>query len=175
LCFGSYAEDTDHPWHRLERGEVSIEEARRAIADLAVIAGVVLDPFDVLVRAGAGDPDARETMIAGVRDLRARGLRTALVTNNIAEVRDGWKRLLPDDDLFEVVIDSSEVGVRKPDPRIYRLALDRLGGVEPGRAALLDDAPGNVAAAQAIGMHGILVGVHPPDSLSELDALLEQG
>src|SRR5882724_4850430 len=62
VCFGSYDEDSDHPWYRLERGEVSVEDARRAIAELAVIAGVTLDPFEVLVRAGAGDAEVRAAM-----------------------------------------------------------------------------------------------------------------
>ena len=59
--------------------------------------------------------------------------------------------MLPLDELFDVVIDSSEVGMRKPDPRIFHLALEQLGGVEPGRAVFLDDYPGNVVAAEARG------------------------
>ena len=175
ICFGSYAEDTDHPWHRLERGEVSIEEARRAIADLAAVVGVGLDPFDVLIRAGAGDEGARAAMIDEVRSVRTRGIRTALVTNNIAEVRDAWRRLLPDETLFDVVIDSSEVGMRKPDPRMFALTLDRLGGIAPEHAVFLDDAVGNVDAARAFGLHAIHVGPDPRAAIVELEALLVAG
>ena len=75
----------------------------------------------------------------------------------MAEFREFWRAMLPLDELFDVVIDSSEVGMRKPDPRIFHLALESLGGVEPGRAVFLDDYPGNVVAAQSVGMHAILV------------------
>ena len=54
--------------------------------------------------------------------------------------------MLPLDELFDVVIDSSEVGMRKPDPRIFALALDRAGRSAPARAVFLDDYPGNIAA-----------------------------
>jgi len=79
---------------------------------------------------------------------------------------------VPVDDLFEVIVDSSEVGMRKPNPAIFRHALELLG-VAPDRAVFLDDAPGNVAGAQAAGLHGILVdAADPVPALDELAALL---
>jgi HAD superfamily hydrolase (TIGR01509 family) len=65
------------------------------------------------------------------------------------------------------------VGMRKPDPRIYRLALAELGDVAPERAVFLDDHPGNVAAARRVGMHAILVTEIVADALDELDKILE--
>jgi epoxide hydrolase-like predicted phosphatase len=79
--------------------------------------------------------------------------------------------MLPLDELFDVVIDSSEVGMRKPDPRIFHLALEALG-VEPGRSVFLDDYPGNVVAAQSVGMHAILVETDHLPALARLDALV---
>ena len=109
LCFGPYHEDGDHPWHRLERGELSLTDAREAIAALAVEAGVEFDPFRGLARMAAED-DERVEIVERVRVLRAEGYRTAVVTNNIAEFGDGWRAMVPVDELFEVVVDSSKVG-----------------------------------------------------------------
>ena len=58
--------------------------------------------------------------------------------------------MIPVDDMFEVIVDSSAVGMRKPDPRIYQLALDQLG-VAADRSVFLDDATGNIAAAVRSG------------------------
>ena len=99
------------------------------------------------------------------------GLRTALVTNNIAEFGDAWRSLVPVDELFDVVVDSCHAGVRKPDVRIFELALDALA-VAPERAAYLDDHPANVEAAETLGMHGIVVGEDRLAAFDELDALV---
>ena len=79
--------------------------------------------------------------------------------------------MVPVDELFEVIIDSSAVGVRKPDPRIFQLALDALG-VPAHEAAFVDDHPGNIAAAEALGMVGILVGPDRPQALVALNEAL---
>jgi epoxide hydrolase-like predicted phosphatase len=174
LVFGPYDEDTDHPWHRLERGEIRLLEARAAIRELARAHDLELDLFQVLrslVPAG-GPPPVREPVVACVRRLRAAGVRTALVTNNAAEFAATWRPLLPLGELFDAVVDSSEVGLRKPDPRIFRHALARLGGVAPERAVFLDDWAGNVAAAQRVGLHGLVVGDPPDAALAALERLL---
>ena len=169
--FGGYDEDTDHPWHRLERGEVSIEDALAGIATLAGEAGYDLDPVAMLT-SGMGGSLIREDVVDLVREVRGAGLRTAIVTNNIREFGDTWRAMLPVAELFDVVVDSSEEGVRKPDPRIFHIALERLGGIAPERAVFLDDAPGNVAGARAVGLHAILVPpVHGP-AVEELRTLL---
>jgi epoxide hydrolase-like predicted phosphatase len=171
LVFGPYDRDTDHPWHRLERGEVSLIEARQTIMALASEAGLAFDPLAILARM-AGTGGAREAVVAATRRLRERGLRTALVTNNAREFSRGWRSLIPIAELFDAVIDSSEVGVRKPDPAIFSLALRELGGVAPEHAVFLDDFPGNVAAARRLGMHAVLVEEDPSGALAELERLL---
>jgi len=89
----------------------------------------------------------------------------------VREASASWRSLVPVDELFEVVVDSSEVGMRKPNPAIFRHALERLGGVDPGQAVFLDDAPGNVAGAERAGLSAILF-TDPDLALAELDALL---
>jgi epoxide hydrolase-like predicted phosphatase len=72
-----------------------------------------------------------------------------------------------------VVIDSSEVGLRKPDPRIYELTCERVG-VEPTAAVFLDDNVENVAAARALGIESVLVPPDPLVTIAELDQILER-
>ena len=111
-------------------------------------------------------------MVDAVRAVRAAGLRCGLVTNNVAEFGDGWRSLLPVDELFDEVIDSSAVGMRKPDPAIYRLALARVDA-RPAEAVFVDDMPGNVAAARALGITSVLVPeVHANTAADQVRALL---
>lgn len=175
LVFGPYHEDTDHPWHRLERGELSFDACNQALKDHAAALGLDVDPMALLLGMGGSGRSmavVREDVVAAAVSARARGYRTAIVTNNIREFSAGWRSLFDVAAVAEVVVDSCEVGLRKPDPRIFALALERLGGIEPHRAAFLDDAPGNVAAARALGIHAILVEEDHTTALAELDSLL---
>jgi epoxide hydrolase-like predicted phosphatase len=172
IIFGPYHEDTDHPWHRLARGEIPLMEAREAIIALGAERGINSDPFQMFARMGGGE-GARETLVGRTRDLLAAGYRTALITNNAHEFRDGWRRLVPADELFQVIVDSSEEGVRKPDPQIFERALRRLGGVPPEQALFLDDAESNVVAARELGIQAVLVEPDLLDALAALDALLQ--
>jgi epoxide hydrolase-like predicted phosphatase len=172
IVFGPYHEDTNHPWHRLERGEISLVDAREAILLLGRAEGIDSDPFRLFARMGAGGT-ARAPMVERAQRIVAHGYRTALVTNNAHEFREGWRKLVPADELFQVIVDSSEVGMRKPDPRIFELALERLGGIRPERALFLDDAASNVAAAEKLGIQSVLVRADLRDALAALDALLE--
>lgn len=166
--FGPYDDDTDHPWHQLERGELALAAAAEQIKAVAAEEGLDIDLFDLLSSMGGGG-GVRQDVVDLTLGLRADGYRTALITNNVAEFSEGWRGLIPVDDLFEAIVDSSEVGMRKPDPRIFEMTLDQLG-VGPDEAVFLDDAPGNVAAARALGMHAIEV---DDDHLPALDELRE--
>lgn len=161
--FGDYERDTDHPWHRLERGELTLDAALQAImAGEPLPDGSPLDPFELLASL-AGDPGSigsggvRDEMVDFCISIRARGLATGLLTNNAREFEELWKPLIPLDELFDDVVDSSEVGMRKPAPQIYQLALERLG-VNASQAVFVDDAPGNVAGAEAVGIASVLIG-----------------
>lgn len=92
-------------------------------------------------------------LVSFLRGLRGR-VKTGLISNAWPDLREyilreGFA------DAFDEMIISAEVGLMKPDARIYRLALERLG-VPPHEAVFVDDMPKNVEAAQALGMHGIL-------------------
>jgi putative hydrolase of the HAD superfamily len=174
IIFGPYHEDTDHPWHRIERGEITIAIARDEILALGRAQGVEVD-LEVVLREIAHKAVLNDAMVAGVRRCRAAGLKTAILTNNIAEARSFWRALMPLEELFDVVVDSCEVGMRKPDARVYRHTLERLGGVPPERAVFLDDYGGNVRAARALGMRAILVEGDGARAIEQLDALLAAG
>lgn len=170
LVFGSYDTDSDHVWHQVERGELALDVAHQSVIAAATERGIDLDLYKVLARMGGSG--VRDDVVDRVREVRSSGLVTALVTNNAAEFRDLWRPLVPLDELFDVVVDSSEEGVRKPDPRIFHLALERLGDVAPSRAVFLDDYVGNVEAARQLGLHGIVVESDHTPAFEELFELL---
>jgi epoxide hydrolase-like predicted phosphatase len=173
LMLGPYDEDTDHAWHRFERGEITAPEYGLDLLTRANEAGVEID-FASL-RDLMGRLVVHDVVVERVRALRAQGYRTGLVTNNVKEASSEWRKLLPVDVLFEVIVDSSEVGMRKPNPAIFLHALELLGGIEPAAAVFLDDAAGNVAGARRAGLHAVLVdAADPAPALVELDALLAE-
>ncbi len=175
--FGDYYQDTDHPWHRLERGEISMEVAREKIIALGRKLGLPRD-LDLYEAFGSfpSDGGLRTQFVQRAQQLRTAGYQLAIVTNNIAEYRDGWRALLPYpvDEVFHTVIDSSVEGIRKPNPAIFHLALERLGSIAPERSIFLDDFDGNTQAAAALGLHTVLVGEDDAAALAELDALLAE-
>ncbi len=171
IVFGPYDHDTDHPWHRLERGETTLVSARAEIIEIGRRDGIDSDPFHLFTAMSRGGGGTRDEVVSFARELKGSGLGCALVTNNALEFRDYWRRSIPLDELFHHVIDSSEVGLRKPDPKIFALALERLG-VPAESAVFLDDYPGNVEAAQRVGIHGLLVTDAYGDALAELSQLL---
>jgi len=170
VVFGSYEHDGEHPWHRLERGELSLGEARELILGLGRERELEVDIYSLFARMAGnnGGAGTRGALVEAVRGLRRAGYRTGIITNNVREFGDGWRAMIPVDELFEFVVDSSHVGVRKPDPRIFALAIEELGGLDPSLCVFLDDHPANVEAARALGMHAIHVG---PDPLQTVDAI----
>jgi putative hydrolase of the HAD superfamily len=169
LVIGSYEEDTDHPWHQVERGEMKIVDWMTAVKELGDAKGVEVD-FSPLA-ALLGDMTVHDPIVDHVRALRDQGYKLALVTNNVREGSAAWRSMVPVDELFDVVIDSSEVGMRKPNPAIYQHALDALGGIPPEEAVFLDDSPGNVEGAKRAGLHAILVET-PEQAILDLTAML---
>jgi putative hydrolase of the HAD superfamily len=96
-----------------------------------------------------------EEMIALMRELKASGMRMAMLTNNVKEWEARWRSMLPVDEIFELVVDSAFVGMRKPDPEIYELTLERLGGPAPETCLFVDDIEANVEAARALGLSAV--------------------
>lgn len=162
-------------WLHLESGRLAIGEFVDHVTARApeVLGERPLDltefvAFDWLYDAGIHWP-----VVHHIRDLRTAGYLVGMLTNNVAEWREAWRSTIPVAELFHDVVDSSEVGLCKPDPRIYELACQRLG-VEPAAAVFLDDTERNVAGAEAVGMRAILVGADPRDALGQLDRMLAE-
>ncbi len=95
-----------------------------------------------------------EEMISYMRELRERGYKLAICTNNVREWEQRWRGMLPVEEIFDVVVDSAFVGTRKPEPRIYELTLDALG-VDAGAALLIDDIEANCTGARELGIHAV--------------------
>ncbi len=167
--FGPRDHDTDHPWHRLERGELELNEALALISTEFEAQGIEADPFGWLAHARDQEYDTAP-LIERITELHAAGVRHAVLTNNLAAFKDGWRKLVPIE-LFELVVDSHEVGLRKPEAAIYEFTLERLG-LEAHETIFLDDTPENVTGARDLGIVGIDVGPNPLETLAALNDAL---
>jgi putative hydrolase of the HAD superfamily len=147
-------QDGEADFHLLETGRISEGEYyKRLGARVSEMGGKLTMPDDpVEVRKKLwGRIQRNEEMIEAVGKIHEH-YKVGLLTNNVKEW-GGWRDLYPAD-LFDIVIDSSDVGVRKPDPAIYRLACEGLA-VAPERAAFVDDIDTNVEGARAFGLTAI--------------------
>ena len=146
--------DGSHPLFELEKGELTEASFLERIAD-------ELEPelghrpemhrfseiyFDAL--------EPNPPMIELMRELKGRGLRMALLTNNVREWEPLWRSMIPIDALFEVVVDSAFVGCRKPDPKIYQITLERIG-LAGNDCLFVDDVEVNCDAARELGMTAV--------------------
>ncbi|MDP9400442.1 MAG: HAD family phosphatase [Actinomycetota bacterium] len=153
------AREGTHPLFELECGRITEPAFMAKLEDeLRVRFGRDIAMHDFSERFWAR-LEPNERMLALLRELRDEGLRLALLTNNVREWEPRWRPMLPVDELFEVVVDSAFVGMRKPDPGIYELTLARLS-VRAERCLFVDDLEVNCAAATGLGM----VAVHFRDS-----------
>ena len=144
-----------HDLHLLEMGKISDAEFfDRMIARYIEAGNDPIDPREAQQVIFGRGMVACGAMIDAVRQIRDAGYRTALLTNISSEGEAIFTKLFPVDELFDVVVDSSRVGMRKPDPAIYQLTCARLG-VAPDRCLFIDDLLCNVEAADALGMQTI--------------------
>lgn len=152
--------------HALERGEIETAEFERALAArLRTIDGEPPVAEGILTRMFAAFHPV-EPMYDMLRAARAAGLRTCLVSNSWGAdyPREGW------DELFDGVVISGEVGMRKPEEGIFRHALDLIG-LEAHQCVFIDDIEANINAARRLGIHGIHH-TEPAATLAELERLL---
>jgi putative hydrolase of the HAD superfamily len=159
-------------WARLERSEITAAEFDAEFARESAVLGHEVRGADLLGLLGG---EVRAEMVTALDRVKAAGLATACLTNNIvggSTGDDGDAR--PDVAAvmarFDVVLESSKLGVRKPEPAFYTLACERLG-VEPVDCAFLDDLGVNLKPARAMGMTTIKVG-DPAVAIAELGAVL---
>jgi putative hydrolase of the HAD superfamily len=162
------AEHGDHPLFELERGQITEEEFGRRLASHLGPAFDLGRMRDVYV--GTLQPNLR--MIDFVAELRGRGLRTALCTNNVREWEPLWRSKLPQiDELFEVIVDSGFVGTRKPEAEIYELTLERLGGLPAEQCLFVDDLDVNCEGARKLGMNAVRFS-EAEQAIGEIEAAL---
>jgi epoxide hydrolase-like predicted phosphatase len=155
------------PISRFETGHLSATEFSAGLAEtLADRAGVPVEAEGLLARLFSGlEPD--HAMLDAVLHARRAGVRTGLLSNSWGDMGYPRDRF---GELFDAVVISGEVGLRKPDPAIFVLAADRLG-IPPAECAFVDDLEANVAAARHLGMAGV-VHRRAEETLPELAELL---
>jgi putative hydrolase of the HAD superfamily len=144
----------DGTWARLERGECTLAEFVQDLRVTLESAGTPVTAEEAATFLGVADPFSnravmRARMLDLVRALRA-VMPTALLTNNVREWRESWRSAMDVDGLFDHVIDSSEVGARKPEPVVYEITRERLG-VPHDAIFFIDDIGQNLKAARALG------------------------
>jgi putative hydrolase of the HAD superfamily len=147
-------QDGEFPLFALERGEMTEADfLERLGAALREETGrdIALEGFGDRYFAGL---EPNEEMLALMRSLGERGYRLALLTNNVREWQPLWRSKFGIDELFEVVVDSGFVGMRKPEPEIYELTLRELG-LPAGACLFVDDLEVNCEAAEALGMPAV--------------------
>ena len=153
-------------WSRLERGELSMEEFHTAFDAECASAGRLIDARALMELVHTAS-EPRPMMLEAIRRIRARGLSTGAITNNWVSEAEGTRQLRPN---FDAFVESCVTGVRKPDPRIYRIACEGLG-IDPPQAVFLDDIGANLKPARALGMNTIKVD-DPVAALRELGNVL---
>ena len=141
-----------HPLYELEKGTIT-EAEFLGMLEAELDPGTSLSGMrDVYFEHLHPNP----AMIDFMRELRGRGLRMAMLTNNVREWEPQWRAKLPEiDEIFELVVDSAFVGMRKPDREIYELTLERLGDVDPTECLFVDDVDVNCETAQSLGMRAV--------------------
>lgn len=144
--------DTDSTGHRLERGEVPLEEFLSSLGPVEADARAVLHPDSPHFFGHRLAPEP--SMMAFVDEVRASGRTTAVVSNTVREWHSAWRKAIGPLDRFDEVLFSADEGVRKPDPVIYERALGRLG-VAPSEALFLDDFAPMAEGARRVGIAAV--------------------
>jgi putative hydrolase of the HAD superfamily len=156
----------EHPLYELEKGHLT-EEQFTGIVQAQLPPEIKLAGFREIYFSHL---HANEPMIDLMRRLRDSGLRMAMLTNNVREWEPLWRAKLPVDEIFEVVVDSAFVGMRKPEREIYELTLERLGdGLRAQECVFVDDVDVNCAMATELGMTAVHY-VNAEQAVPEIEA-----
>ncbi len=162
-------------WAQLESSQISVEDFDELFASEAKAKGHEVRGSDVLALLSG---DVRDEMVTALKIIK-QNFAVACITNNVRNSGEGpgmartaekAERVAGVMDLFDVVIESSKVGIRKPHPDIYKMACKEVG-VEPSAAIFLDDLGINLKPARALGMTTIKV-IDPAVALDELEGHL---
>jgi putative hydrolase of the HAD superfamily len=167
VALAAYAGEEDSLVTRFETGHISEEEfAAHFAARLTEVSGRTI-ASDGLVRKVFSGLTLEEEMFEAVGKARTGGLKTALLSNSWGVELYPRERI---NEVFDVVVISGEVGLRKPDPEIFEFTLDKLG-VPAERCVFVDDHPGHLKTAKELGMTTVLHRT-PRETLAELEELL---
>jgi epoxide hydrolase-like predicted phosphatase len=139
------------PVHRLERGELAVEEFEHLLSAALAREGSMVEAQGLVGRMFADLAIYEDSMTSMVTRARAAGIRTALLSNSWGNEydRSDWH------EMFDTVVISGEVGMRKPEPEIFELILDRIG-LPADECVFIDDMAHNIVAAQQAGLAGIV-------------------
>ena len=161
-------DEAESPIHALERGDIAEAEFEEILASaLVTVDGGPVPAAGLLKRMFAGSVMQPE-MLDLVRELRHSGLRTALLSNSWGHPDSYPRELL--DELFDDAVISADVGMRKPEERIFLLAVERLE-LSPAECVFVDDVEGNIVAARALGF-AVVHHTEPADTKAQLAGLL---
>ena len=142
----------DGPVHKMETGEITVDEFAEGLATVMSERSGIPVSADNLVQRLFALMDLDEAMFTAVLGARKAGVKTGLLSNSWGVDNYPHDRF---DELFDVIVISGEVGIRKPDPAIFSLASRRIG-VAPQSCVFIDDLDKNVEVAEASGMAGVL-------------------
>ena len=180
-CFGVFYVD---PVFAYMREPTTLPEKARALHDLDIQAayglldkpGFIKQASTLLARSPAEIEEqffrghVRNKQLVAFAEQARKHYKVALLSNIGSDMMDGFFSIAERQSLFDTVVISGEVGLAKPDPAIFRLTCEQLG-VTVNEAVMIDDMPGNVTAAEQLGMHGICY-TDFVQFKQELDALL---
>ncbi len=158
----------ENAWAKLERSDVAFDEFCNLYEAEALAAGHPIDAREVI---GCLSGDLRPQMVNALEKIKDQRLKQACLTNNFISMGSGnGGGRNPVLDLFDVIVESSRIGVRKPEPRFYQIACEELG-IEPIDAVMLDDLGVNLKPAREMGMTTIKV-LDPDDALLQLSKVV---
>ena len=170
LTVEEYNSVTAPVWRAGSRGTITLDEVHRQLAAvLATDPGTIDRLMDDVWVAYLGV--ANEELIAYARDLRPR-FRTGILSNSFVGAREREQQAYGFEDLVDTIVYSHEVGLAKPDPRIYELTCERLG-LPADQLVFVDDVPACVDGARAYGMAAVQF-TDNSTVIAELDRLLER-
>ena len=189
--FASVQDDTGVPMEELGRAMARIEASEGAHPLFELETGRIAEVDFLTKLADALEPvlghrpemhrfaeiyfqalNPNEEMIELMRELKAAGYRMGMLTNNVREWEARWRSMLPVDEIFELVVDSAFVGMRKPNAEIYELTLERLGDPAPAECLFIDDIEANIEAARALGINAVHFR-HTAQAIADIRAALE--
>ena len=164
---GPFNPDGDPRWQRYLDGELTEHDYWLTFAENAQRRGAPLDGHPTLMRAMFQTPGIEPIRSVGM-DLAYRvhvaGRRLGILTNELMDFQGrDWVEAQPWFEWFDVVIDSSELGIRKPDPRSYAVAIEAMG-LPADQIVFIDDNPVYAQGGAQSGMHSLLLDVRDPDA-----------